>query len=79
MGTTQRVNKWGSSLAVRIPKVIAEQCGISEGQSVELFALSDGIEIRKHTYDLATMIDQITDSNIHHEQDFGTPQGKEPW
>ena len=31
MGATQHVRKWGSSLAVRIPKAIAEQWGVSEG------------------------------------------------
>lgn len=79
MGTIQNVSKWGSSLAVRIPKAIAEQCKIVEGASVQLDAYSDRIVIRKRTYDLATMVDQITSDNIHHEQDFGAPLGKESW
>ncbi len=72
MGSIQYVSKWGSSLAVRIPKVIAEQCGITEGEPVQLLAHRDGILIRKQKYDLTTMVNQITSSNIHHEQDFGT-------
>ena len=79
MGTLQHVSKWGSSLAVRIPKAVAEQCEIVEGASVQLEATSDGIIIRKRTYDLATMVDQITSDNIHDEQDFGVPLGKETW
>lgn len=79
MGTTQHVSKWGSSLAVRIPKVVAEQCGIIEGESVQLVTYRDGILIRKHTYDLTTMVNQITSGNIHDEQDFGAPLGKELW
>ena len=71
MGTIQRVSKWGSSLAVRIPKAITEQCEINEGDAVEILEMNKGIIIRKHTYDLATMIDQITPGNIHDEQDFG--------
>ena len=47
MGNLQHVSKWGSSLAVRIPKAIAEQCEIVEGASVQLDATSDGIIIRK--------------------------------
>ncbi len=79
MGTLQYVSKWGSSLAVRIPKAVAEQCQIIEGSSVQLETCSDGIIIRKRTYDLATMVDQITSDNIHDEQDFGVPLGKETW
>lgn len=77
MGTIQYVSRWGSSLAVRIPKALAKQCEINEGEFVELIAFRDRIVIRKHIYNLATMVEQITSSNIHHEQDFGTPQGKE--
>ena len=79
MGTIQHVSKWGNSLAVRIPKAVAEQCKIVEGASVQLDAYSDRIVIRKRAYDLATMVDQITSDNIHREQNFGTPLGKEPW
>ncbi len=39
----------------------------------------DGIVIRKPSYDLATMIDQITSNNLHPEQNFGAPTGKELW
>ena len=79
MGTIQHVNKWGNSLAVRIPKAVAEQCTIVEGASVQLDVCSDRIVIRKCAYDITTMVDQITSDNIHGEQDFGTPLGKEPW
>lgn len=79
MGTVQYVSKWGSSLAVRIPKAIAEKCNIVEGASVQLDASNEGIVIRNHPYDLATMVDQITSDNMHHEQDFGAPVGKEIW
>ena len=79
MGTLQFVSKWGSSLAVRIPKTLAEQCEIVEGSTVQLDLFSDGIIIRKHSYNLATMVDQITSDNIHDEQNFGVPLGKEAW
>ena len=79
MGTIEHVSKWGNSLAVRIPKGIAEQCKIVEGSSVQLDAYSDRIVIRKRTYDLSALVDQITSDNFHHEQDFGAPLGKESW
>lgn len=79
MGTIQHVSKWGSSLAVRIPKGVADQSKIVEGSSVQLDVYSDRIVIRKRSCDRATMVDQITSDNIHHEQDFGAPLGKESW
>ena len=79
METTQQLGKWGSSLAVRIPKVVAEQCGIIEGERVQLVAHRDGVLIRKHKYDLTAMVNEITPNNIHHEQGFGKPLGKETW
>ena len=33
MGAKSRVAKWGSSLAVRIPKPVAEQWGVQEGSA----------------------------------------------
>ena len=79
MGAIEHVSKWGSSLAVRIPKGIAERCKIVEGPSVQLDAYSDRIVIRKRTYDFSALVDQITSDNIHQEQDFGAPLGKESW
>ena len=79
MGTIQYVGKWGNSLAVRIPKAIAKQCNIVEGASVQLEASNEGIMIRNHPCDLANMVDQITSDNMHHEEDFGAPVGKEIW
>ena len=36
MATNGQVSKWGTSLAVRIPKVIAQQWGVREGSTIEL-------------------------------------------
>ncbi len=77
MGNIQHVSKWGSGLAVRIPKAIAEQSNIVEGASVQLEVDSDRLMIYQQTHDLAAMIDQITSDNICLEQDFGKPLGKE--
>ncbi len=34
MAKSQKIQKWGNSLALRIPQVLAEQAGLSEGTSV---------------------------------------------
>ncbi len=79
MGARLHIAKWGSSLAVRIPKAVAEQCGVSEGSAMEMEAQEDRIVLRKRAYDLAEMLDGITADNLHSEQDFGEPEGNEQW
>ena len=48
MGANLHIRKWGSSLAVRIPKAVAEQCGVSEGSAVEMDAQEGQIVLRKN-------------------------------
>ena len=79
MGAHLHVRKWGSSLAVRIPKAIAEQWGVSEGSAIEMASRGDRVVMRKRPYDLAGLLSLVTDDNLHPEQDIGEPQGKEQW
>ena len=79
MGATQHVRKWGSSLAVRIPKAIAKQWGLSEGSAIEMASQGDRVVMRKRPYDLADLLSRITDDNLHPEHDTGEPQGNEQW
>ena len=79
MGATQHVRKWGSSLAVRIPKAIAEQWGVSEGSVIDMASQGDRVVMRKRTYDLADMLSRVTADNLHPEQDTGESQGNEQW
>jgi antitoxin MazE len=37
-----RVSKWGNSLAVRIPKHVAEALGIKEGDDIRIMPAEDG-------------------------------------
>lgn len=79
MGAKAHIGKWGSSLAVRIPRAVAEQCGLSEGSAMEMEVQGGRIVMRKSSYDLADMLDRITAANLHPETDFGGPEGEEPW
>ena len=79
MGAESRVSKWGTSLAVRIPKPIAEQWGVREGATIEIVAQGDEVVLRKRTYDLTTMLSQVSPENIHPEQDPGPAVGREAW
>ena len=79
MGVNLQVGKWGSSLAVRIPKAIAEQCGISEGSAMEMDVESGRIVLWERNYDLADLVSQITAENLHPEEDIGPSRGNERW
>ncbi len=79
MGAKSHVAKWGTSLAIRIPKPIAEQWGVQEGSTIEMVSRGDRLVMRKETYNLADMLAEITDDNLHPEVDTGPPQGNEEW
>ena len=79
MGAQSTVAKWGASLAIRIPKAIAEQWGVREGSPVELVSRGEQVVIRKKRYDLAEMLAKVSTENVHSEVDFGPPAGREEW
>ena len=79
MGTNMRVGKWGSSLAVRIPKAIADQWGVSEGSAVEISSVGDQVVLRKQVNNLSDLLSKVTADNLHAEQDIGESRGRERW
>jgi antitoxin MazE len=76
-----RVTRWGNSLAVRIPKALAEQTRIEDGSEVELSVADGALTIRPkaRSYSLEELLAQVTPENRHDEIDWGEPQGKEVW
>ena len=79
MGAQSTVAKWGASLAVRIPKAIAEQWGVREGSAVELVSRGEQVVMRKKKYDLTEMLAKVSPENLHSEVDSGPPAGREEW
>jgi antitoxin MazE len=77
-----RVQKWGNSLALRIPKAFAEEAGLRENAPVEL-SLTDGKLIvnalAKEPLTLDELLKGVTDENLHGEWDTGPAVGKEIW
>ena len=77
-----RIQKWGNSLGLRIPKAFAEQAGVGAGSEVDL-SLEDGELIirptREPKYDLAALLRDVTDDNVHAEVETGPPAGREVW
>jgi antitoxin MazE len=77
-----RVQKWGNSLALRIPKSFAEEVGLLSDSPVEI-SLTNGklvvVPIEKPGLSLKKLLSRITDENIHHEIDSGPAVGIEAW
>jgi antitoxin MazE len=76
-----RVTRWGNSLAVRIPKHLAEQANITEGSEVELGVADGAVTVRPkaRSYTLQELLDQVTPENRHDEIDWGEPRASEIW
>jgi antitoxin MazE len=74
-----QVQKWGNSLALRIPKSFAVETSIENGSTVEVTLEKGAIVIKpaKDDINLEDLLSGITSENIHVETDFGRPEGKE--
>lgn len=76
-----KVQKWGNSLAVRLPKALTDEIDVHSNSPVEVVVQGDSIVVRpaRRTYNLDDLLAQITPDNLHGEQDFGYPVGNEEW
>ena len=76
------IQRWGNSLALRIPRAYAAETRISEGSDVELTLKSGALIIRPLTrkrHSLADLIKRITRTNQHSAVDTGKAVGQENW
>ena len=74
-----QVMKWGNSLAVRIPKIVAEEVRIQEGDAIVIEARKGSVELRpvERIPSLEELVAQITKENRYDEMDWGSDRGKE--
>jgi len=77
-----RVRKWGNSLAVRIPKPLAEDAEVKEGTVLNL-AVSGGkvvaTPVQKKKLSLRQLLAKVNRKNLHAEVDSGRSVGREVW
>lgn len=76
-----RVQKWGNSLALRIPRSFAIETAIDPGSEVDL-TLEEGrliITPLQPRLSLDDLLLKITLENLHAEVDFGSAAGREVW
>jgi antitoxin MazE len=77
-----QVSKWGNSLAVRIPKTLAREARLAEGDRLTLDLETDGsIVLRpaRRKYDRRQLVSGITTKNRHSETAWGPSAGRESW
>jgi antitoxin MazE len=77
-----QIQKWGNSLAFRIPKSFAIETNIEEGSIVEV-SIEEGKLIitptSKPKYSLDELLSKVNKKNIHDEVNTGKAIGKESW
>jgi len=76
---TTAIQKWGNSLALRIPSAVARQIRVENGDAVELSVESGALTIRaaRPRYKLVDLVKGIHPDNSHEEVDWGKTEGRE--
>jgi antitoxin MazE len=77
-----RIQKWGNSLAVRIPKPVALDAGLESGAPVEVLLRDRSVVITRAApqgFTLEQLLEEVTPENVHGEVDTGPAAGKEAW
>lgn len=77
-----RVQKWGNSLALRIPKSFALEAQLGEDSPVELSLVDGKLIIQllvEEPINLDQLLSGVTDQNLHGEWDTGPAVGREVW
>lgn len=76
------VQRWGNSLALRIPKTFAEEISVRAGDEVEMNVTKGRLVVAPRPprdHHLADLVAGIRPGNLHKEIVTGTPQGNEVW
>jgi antitoxin MazE len=79
---TAVVAKWGNSLAIRIPKSVAEQAHVTEGIGIDFSVEGNRIIItpqKRRKYTLDELLEGMTPENFHSEFETGNAVGNEGW
>jgi len=74
------VKKWGNSLGIRIPNLIARELSLKEGSYVDINDRGKEIVIKPIKKNrLSEMVSKINEQNLHAEIETTGPVGKEIW
>ncbi len=77
-----RIQKWGNSLALRIPRPFAKESKLREDSAVDV-SIRNGrivvVPIAEPEFSLEQLVSAITPRNRHSENNSGGPVGNEAW
>ncbi len=76
------IQRWGNSLAVRIPRAFAAETHIRDGSEVELSLKGGALivrPVRRSRLALNDLLKKVTPTNRHEEVSTGDPVGQEVW
>jgi antitoxin MazE len=77
-----RIQGWGNSQGLRLPKHILQDADLSVGDNVEVIPQEGQIlikEVAKRRFDLAEMVSRMPRAYRVRGESFGKPVGKEEW
>jgi antitoxin MazE len=77
-----KIQKWGNSLGLRIPRTVAAEARVAEGSTVELSVAGGRLLVRPlrvRKYTLSELLKKVTRRNLHSEVATGAPAGREVW
>jgi antitoxin MazE len=77
-----RVQKWGNSLALRVPKAFAAEVGLRNESPVDISVVNGKLVVEpvvEPKLTLEQLLTQVTEDNLHHEVDTGPAVGSEIW
>ena len=76
-----KVQKWGNSLALRIPKSFVAETRLEPDAEVDLSLVEGTLVITpiETDYSLEGLLEGVTEDNLHAEVDTGVSVGNEVW
>ena len=77
-----KIQKWGNSLALRIPKGYAQDANLENNSEVDIYLEDNQIVINpvvRKNKSLEDLLAGINENNIHSEIESGSAEGKEIW
>ena len=77
-----KIKKWGNSLALRIPKLLASDANLKINKTVDISIDKGSIiitPISEKEYSLEKLLKKVNKNNLHKEIGTGSPVGKEIW
>ena len=77
-----KVQKWGNSLGLRIPRSFAADANVQSGSVVDISLVRGGLMVRAaqhRKYRLGDLLKGVSSRNLHGEVATGPPVGREAW